>query len=86
MIFSRTKRTFEVKWKTFFFVLQVLSFRLKKQTSKNVADTTFKLNENKKWSGHSYEKGYVQKTMLSYLISFIFVGVKWYLSKEELLP
>ena len=43
MIFSRTKRAFEVKWKTFFLVSQVLSFRLKKQTSKNVADTAFKV-------------------------------------------
>ena len=42
MIFSRTKRTFEVKWNTFFLVSQVLSFRLEKQTSENVADTTFK--------------------------------------------
>ena len=41
LIFSRTQRAFEVKWKTFFLVSQVLSFRLKKQTSKNVADTTF---------------------------------------------
>ena len=36
------KRAFEVKQKTFFQVSQVLSFRLEKQTSKNVADTTFK--------------------------------------------
>ena len=35
-------RPFEVKWNTFFFVSQVLSFRLPKQTSKNVTDTTFK--------------------------------------------
>ena len=41
MIFSRTKKAFEVK-QNFFLVSQVLSFRLKKQTSKNVADTTFK--------------------------------------------
>ena len=35
------KRAFEVKQKIFFFVSQVASFRLTKQTSKNVADTTF---------------------------------------------
>ena len=34
-------RAFEVKQKTFFQVSQVLSFRFEKQTSKNVADTTF---------------------------------------------
>ena len=43
LIFSRTKRAFEVEQKTFFQVPQVLSFRIKKQTSKNVADTTFKI-------------------------------------------
>ena len=43
LIFSRTKRGFEVKWKTFFFIWLVLSFRPKKKTSKNVANTTFKL-------------------------------------------
>ena len=42
MIISRTKRAFEVKQKTFVLTSQVLSFRHKKQTSKNVADTTFK--------------------------------------------
>ena len=43
MIFLRTKRAFEVKKnKTFFLVWQVLPFRLKKQTSRNVAGTTFK--------------------------------------------
>ena len=35
------KRAFEVKLKTFSLASQVLSFRLTKQTSKNVADTTF---------------------------------------------
>ena len=35
------KRAFEVKQKTFSVVSQVLSFRHTKQTSKNVADTTF---------------------------------------------
>ena len=34
-------RAFEVKQKTFFQVSQVLSFGFEKQTSKNVADTTF---------------------------------------------
>ena len=33
---------FEVKWKTFFLVSQVLFFTIEKPTSKNVADTTFK--------------------------------------------
>ena len=42
------KRAFEVKQKTFFLVSQVLSFRRKKQTTKNVADTTFKYLENVK--------------------------------------
>ena len=36
------KRAFRVKLKTFYLVSQVLSFRHTKQTSKNVADTTFK--------------------------------------------
>ena len=36
------KRAFEVKQKTFFHASQVLSFRYKKQTSKNVANTIFK--------------------------------------------
>ena len=31
-----------IEKKIFFFVSQVLSFRLKKQTSENVADTAFK--------------------------------------------
>ena len=35
------KRVFEVKQNTFFQVLQVLSLRLEKQTSKNVADANF---------------------------------------------
>ena len=39
---SRTKRAFEVKKKTFFLVSLVISFRHTNQTSKNVADTTFK--------------------------------------------
>ena len=42
------KRAFEVEQKIFFFVSQVASFRLTKQTSKNVADTTFKYLENEK--------------------------------------
>ena len=37
----RTERIFEVKYNTFFQVLQVMSLRLDKQTSKNVADATF---------------------------------------------
>ena len=45
LIFSRTKRAFEVKQKTLFLVSQVLSFRIKKQSSKNLADTTFKYME-----------------------------------------
>ena len=42
LLFSGTKRAFQMKQKTFFLVSQVLSFRLKKQTNKNVADTIFK--------------------------------------------
>ena len=42
LIISRTKRAFEVKQKTFFLVSKMLSFRYTKQSSKNVADTTFK--------------------------------------------
>ena len=42
LIFSRTKRAFEVKSKLSFQVSQVLSVTLEKQTSKNVADKTFK--------------------------------------------
>ena len=37
------RRAFEVKRKTFFQVSQVLSFRLAKQTTKNVWDTTFNI-------------------------------------------
>ena len=40
------KRAFEVKEKTFSLVSQVLSFRHIKQTSKNVADTTFNYELN----------------------------------------
>ena len=35
LISSRAKRDFEVKQKTFLLVSQVLSFKLKKETSKN---------------------------------------------------
>ena len=42
LIFSRTKRAYEVKQKTFFLVWQILLFRILKQTSQNVKDTTFK--------------------------------------------
>ena len=37
------RRAFEVKLKTFFLVSKVLCFRHAKQTSKNVADTTFNM-------------------------------------------
>ena len=43
-IFSRTRTVFEVKEKTFLLVLQLLSFRYKKQTSWNVEDPTCKQN------------------------------------------
>ena len=43
MIISRTGRAFEGRWKAFFLILQVLSFRHTKQSSKNVADTTFNI-------------------------------------------
>ena len=42
MIISRAKRVFKVKWKIFFLVSQILSFKHTKQISKNLADTTFK--------------------------------------------
>ena len=42
MIISRTKKPFEFKLKIFFLVLKGLYFRHTKQTSKNIADTTFK--------------------------------------------
>ena len=42
LIIWRRKRAFEVKWKTFFPGSQVLSFRHTKQSSKKVADTSFK--------------------------------------------
>ena len=43
LIISRTKGAFDVKSEIFFLVLQMVSFRHKRQTSKNVADTIFKL-------------------------------------------
>ena len=46
-IFSKLKKAFKVKYKTLFLVWKVLSFRLKKQTSKNIADTNFKVNSRK---------------------------------------
>ena len=46
MIFLRTKRAIEVK-KKIFLVSQVLSFSIEKQTSTNVADTTFKAQPRK---------------------------------------
>ena len=48
LIISRTKRAFEVKQKTFFLVLQVISFRHTKQISKNVADPIFKVKGSKR--------------------------------------
>ena len=44
-----------MKWKTFFLVSQALSFRFKKQTSKNLADTTFKRNNDKIWMDIYYK-------------------------------
>ena len=38
--FLNTEKSFQSEIKTFFLILQVLSFRLTKQSSKNVADTT----------------------------------------------
>ena len=40
------KRAFKVKQKTCFLVSEVLSFKHKKQTSKNVADKTFKVKHS----------------------------------------
>ena len=47
LIISRTKRAFEMKQKTFFFVSRVLSFRHTKQTNKNIVDTTFNQKSSK---------------------------------------
>ena len=41
MIFLKTKTALEVKWKIFYLKNVLPYFRLKKQTSKNVADKTF---------------------------------------------
>ena len=49
MIISRIKSTFQVKQKTFFLVSQEPCFKLTKETSKNVAEATFKLKA-KFWS------------------------------------
>ena len=43
--FFHNETSFWIKIKTIFLISQVLSFRLKKQTSKNVADTTFNILE-----------------------------------------
>ena len=40
--YLKNEMSFGIEIKTFFLVLQVVFFRHKKQTSKNVADTTFK--------------------------------------------
>ena len=48
LIFTRKKKAFPKKQKTFFLVSQVLSFRLKKQTCKNAADTTFNQKSHEK--------------------------------------
>ena len=40
------ERAFEAKKNSIFLASKVLSFRHTKQTSKNVADTTFKVNDN----------------------------------------
>ena len=42
LIFSRTKRAFQVKKKTFFQVPQVLFSRHEKATNRNVPDASFK--------------------------------------------
>ena len=41
MNISRRKRAFEVKYKTFFLVSEVLPFRIKKHNSKDILDITF---------------------------------------------
>ena len=41
--YLKNEKSFRSEIKIFFLVLKVLSFRHSKQTSKNVADTTFKL-------------------------------------------
>ena len=60
MIFSQTKRAFEVKY-SLFLVSQLVFSRLKKQTSKSLTDTTPKVlqrqwtNFSFIWSNTSYE-------------------------------
>ena len=69
MIFWKTKRAFEEKWKAFFLVLQELSFRFEKQTSKNVADTTFKyVLSEKKWycKYHNFGKIRIDSEIFTY--------------------
>ena len=42
--YLKNEKSFQSEIKNIFLVLKVLSFRHTKQTSKNVADTTFKLH------------------------------------------
>ena len=44
--YVKNEKSFQSEIKTFFLVSQVLSFTHTKQTSKNVADTTFKVSFN----------------------------------------
>ena len=76
MIISRTNRAFEVKWKTFFLVSQVLSFMYTKQTSKNVADTTLKL------FGNMWGNLYAEFTILD--IKYCFTSGKLNFHKKTL--
>ena len=48
--FVKDKKGFWNEIKTFILVWQVLAFRLKKQTSNNVADTTFKVKSSRRFS------------------------------------
>ena len=40
--YLKQEKGFEKKYKTFFLVAKVLSFRIKKQNSKNISDITFR--------------------------------------------
>ena len=74
MIFPRTKRAFEVKYRTFFLDWQVLSFRLKKQTSKNVADATFKINQvikRMRWKAFFYMNGSIDIMQETYSLKVL---------------
>ena len=77
--FLKNEKSFWSEIKTFFLVWQVLSLRLKKQTSKNVADTTFK-KVNKKYGKRIvliflytlYKAHRMSESSFSYLLITVF--------------